>query len=144
MPLLTIRKLARQLRARTALLRSAVDAGLLRPARVRGRGANRYIRLFDLGEARAARDQIAAAFESGAIQPRGVRSHRRRGGPGAASGDAGSVGVDAPRRVAEVESAAGHGGIPRLDCRECTDRDLLERLNRDAAIEEFKRELLGK
>ena len=59
-----------------AVVRAAIDAGLLQPAGYRGTGGNSYARLFDLAEAGSKRDNLAAALDGGQVVPRGPRTRR--------------------------------------------------------------------
>jgi hypothetical protein len=96
----TLREVARRIGVTRGVARAAVDAGLLRPGRIRKSGSGSYTRLFDLDAAAAARSEILAALDARTLVPRSPRTHPRRA---------------ASRPPSAPSQAAGRQVLPGLD-----------------------------
>lgn len=84
--LLTLKRTAKKLKTRTWVIRAAVRAGILHPARYVPRGGRRYKRLFDLADVYAAVPEIDRAIQAGELtDPRGQRRRRPTPAPSAPS-----------------------------------------------------------
>jgi hypothetical protein len=113
----TLGQVARKLRTTRAVVRAAVDAGLIRPVRIRDAGGGSYARLFDIAEAAARRDEIAAACESGELVPRGPRTRRRE-----------ATGTSTEPSPRERPPSSGYIDLLPLGCSPAP-ADLMARLN---------------
>ncbi|MBI5487112.1 MAG: hypothetical protein HY905_07245 [Deltaproteobacteria bacterium] len=130
----TLAQVARRLRATRAVIRGAVDLGLLQPARVRPAGDNRYVRLFNLAEADQLRPSIEAAYRSGELVPRAPRTHRHQ--------------VPRATDAAPVSDLGTRARSDYLGCMPpgCSpvSGDLMERLHEEAKREERARGRSGR